>query len=286
MDLFSTPSPREPTAREARSGDAGLSQWFTPFWVAEELMDRTLSKMGHVSVCEPSCGTGAFLAAVPESYTAFGVEIDPSLVPAAIANSGREVLVGDFRTVDIGDRRPELIIGNPPFEVDVFEGFLDRALDILPEDGCVAMLIPAYFWQTPARVTRWMSKFSIEVNLVPRTLFPGLSKPLTWSAFQKTSARRFSGLLMFAETRDIEAMRPAFREALARPGTWRETVSLALQSLGGQASLKAIYDAIAPERQTSPHWRPKIRQTLQRGGFRALGEGRWALAPAGLAQAA
>lgn len=261
----------------ARSGSADLSQWFTPFWVAEELVYDALSGIGHnVHVAEPACGTGAFLAAIPKSCPAFGVDIDPTVVPAAIANSGRDVLVGDFRTVDLGSRKTEAIIGNPPFQMGVIEGFLDRAHEILPDDGLVAMVLPAYAFQTPSRVTRWMERFSIDVNVIPRTLFPGLSLPLVWSKFSKASQRRFTGFMLFSETRDIENMRPAIRNALACPGTWREAVAIALESLGGNASLKAIYDAIAPELRTSTHWRPKIRQTLQRN-FQSLGNGRWAL---------
>ncbi|AXK44125.1 class I SAM-dependent methyltransferase [Erythrobacter aureus] len=276
-DLFAAPAQAEPKATDDRSGDAALSQWFTPFWVAEELVDDALRGIGHsCSVIEPSCGTGAFLTAIPKSCGALGIDIDPSVVPAAIANSGREVLVGDFRTIDLQGREAEVILGNPPFEMDVVDGFLDRAHEMLPEDGLVAMVLPAYAFQTPSRVSNWMERFSIDVNMIPRTLFPGLSKPLVWAKYIKQSQRRFSGLMLFAETRQIENMRPAIREALARPGTWREAVAIALHSLGGQASVQAIYDAIAPERTRTDHWKPKIRQTLQRG-FRSLGNGRWEL---------
>lgn len=280
-DLFST---ADETAAEttARSGDASLSQWFTPFWVAEELVDDALKGLGHVSVVEPSCGTGAFLTAIPKSMPAIGVDVDPRVVAAAVANSGREVIVGDFRTHDLGGFSPEVIVGNPPFEMDVINGFLDRSLEILPEDGLVAMVLPAYAFQTPRQVARWMDMFSIDVNMIPRTLFPGLSKPLVWAKYRKQRLRTFSGMMLFAETRSIENMKPAIREALARPGTWREAVRCALESLGGEASVQSIYDAIAPERRQSEHWRPKIRQTLQRG-FRPLGEGRWSIP---LAQAA
>lgn len=277
MDLFASAAAIPDADVNARSGDADLSQWFTPFWVAEELVDDALRGLGHVSVVEPSCGTGAFLSAVPKSLPAFGVDIDPRVVSAAVANSGREVVVGDFRTTCLGKRDYQVVIGNPPFEMDVVEGFLDRAHRDLPEDGLIAMVLPAYAFQTPSRVARWMDRFSIDVNMIPRTLFPGLSKPLVWAKYTKTAHRRFAGLMLFAETRDIEAMRPAIRQALAAPGTWREAVKQALEALGGEASLKAIYDAIAPERRVSSHWRPKIRQTLQRGNFVARGGGRWAL---------
>jgi site-specific DNA-methyltransferase (adenine-specific) len=279
LDLFTPSAPVQQTDLNARSGDAALSQWFTPFWVAEELVDDALRGLGQdIHVAEPSCGTGAFLTAIPKSCQAFGVDIDPAVVPAAIANSGREVLIGDFRTIDLEDRKVELLVGNPPFEMEIIEGFLDRAHSILPDDGLVAMVLPAYAFQTPSRVSRWMDKFAIDVNMIPRTLFPGLSKPLVWAKYTKTSLRRFSGIMLFAETRDIEQMRPVIRDALARPGTWRSAIETALESLGGEASLPAIYDAISPERRTSTHWRPKIRQTLQRN-FHSLGAGRWSLPP-------
>jgi adenine-specific DNA-methyltransferase len=275
-DLFSVDVEATDADVAARSGDATLSQWFTPFWVAEELVDDALRGMGHVSVIEPSCGTGAFLTAIPKDMPALGVDIDPRVVSAAVANSGREVRVGDFRTMGLDGFSPELIVGNPPFEMDVINGFLDRAHAELPQDGLVAMVLPAYAFQTPRQVDRWMGMFSIDVNLIPRTLFPGLSKPLVWAKYRKAAQRTFSGMILFAETRQIERMRPAIRDALARPGTWRCAVDLALRSLGGQASVTAIYDAIAAERQSGEHWKPKVRQTLQRG-FLSVGQGRWSL---------
>jgi site-specific DNA-methyltransferase (adenine-specific) len=277
-DLFSRApcGATEPRAVDARSGDPALSQWFTPFWVAEELVDDALRGMGSARVLEPSCGTGAFLSAVPRANDAMGIDLDPRVVAAAVSNSGRRVIVGDFRTHDLGGFRPEVIVGNPPFEMEVVNGFLDRAHEILPDDGLIAMVLPAYAFQTPSQVTRWMGMFSIDVNMIPRTLFPGLSKPLVWAKCIKTSTRRFTGMMLFAETRAVEMMRDDVRRALEGPGTWREAVTAALSSLGGEGSVSSIYDAMTPERRRTDHWKPKVRQTLQRG-FRPLGEGRWSL---------
>lgn len=260
----------------ARSGDPGLSQWFTPFWAAEELVDDALRGMGDVSVLEPSCGTGAFLAAIPERMPALGLDIDPRVIPAARSNSGRTVVLGDFRTHDLDGFRPEAIIGNPPFDMRTVNAFLDRAHHLLPEDGLAAFVLPAYAFQTPSQVTRWMDMFSIDVSMIPRTLFPGLSKPLVWAKCTKNSVRRFTGMMLFTETRAIERMNGSVRARLEGRGTWREAVGEALRSLGGEASVSAICDAIAPERRCGQHWRPKIRQTLQRG-FVALGDGRWTM---------
>jgi site-specific DNA-methyltransferase (adenine-specific) len=267
-----------PQRRQQDHGCPTLDQWFTPFWIAEELVAHALRGMGQISVCEPSCGNGAFLTAIPKSCEAFGVDIDERVLPIAMANSGREVLLGDFRTVDLTGREVHAVIGNPPFKMDLVDEFLDRAWGLLPDGGLVGMILPAYAFQTPRRVARHMERFSIDVNLIPRTIFPRISKSLVWAEYRKTEARTFAGLMLFGEQRDFELMRPAIKRALERPGTWREAVRVALESLGGEASLPAIYDRICPERQqASRHWQPKVRQILQLY-FARVGEARWALA--------
>lgn len=263
-------------ANDARTGDPEHDQWFTPFWAAEELVDDALRGLGMVSILEPACGTGAFLTAIPQSYEAFGIDIDPKVIPAAMANSGREVIVGDYRTVDLAGREVQLVIGNPPFPMATVEGFMRRSYQLLPDGGMVAMILPAFAFQTPSRVAHWMDQFSIDVAMIPRTLFGRIKQALVWAKFVKNGHRRYHGLLLFAEQRDIEQMRPMFRDALARPGTWREVVHRALEALGGEASLAAIYDLITPERRVSRHWQPKVRQTLQMH-HRPIERGRWAL---------
>lgn len=63
-------------------------------------------------------------------------------------------------------------------------------------------------------------------------------------------------------------------------GTWRAVVHAALLALGGEATLERIYERIfedAPEKvRRNPHWREKVRQTLQRH-FVPLERGRWGL---------
>src|SRR3546814_14330368 len=102
----------------------------------------------------------------------------------------------------------------------VSEGFLYRAHQILPDDGLVAMVLPAYAFQTPSRVSKWMDRFANDVNMIPRTLFPGLSKPLVWAKYTKTIHSRFSGIMLFADTRDIQPVERAKRDDLAAHGPW------------------------------------------------------------------
>jgi adenine-specific DNA-methyltransferase len=263
--------------RRDRHGSPELDQWFTPFWAAEELVNDALRGLGVVNVAEPSCGNGAFLAAIPASCGAFGVEIDPAMIPLAQANSGREVLLGDFRTVDLAGRPVEAVVGNPPFKMELVDGFLDRAHALLPEGGLVALILPAFAFMTPSRVNRWSERFALDVNMIPRTLFRGIRNPLVWAKYRKAGRRYVRGLMMFSEQGDFEAMRPNIREALERPGTWRAAVSIALQAHGGTATVREVYEEISPNRRAGAHWQPKVRQTLQRHCV-SLGQGRWALA--------
>ncbi|MYM92507.1 hypothetical protein [Duganella vulcania] len=117
----------------APARNSRLSQYFTPGWAAEMLVERHLAGLSPGSlVIEPAAGDGSFLAAIPSSLAAIGVEIDPAMAILARANSGREVIEGDFRTAVLPERA-DAIIGNPPFEADLISQFLDRSWHLLEE---------------------------------------------------------------------------------------------------------------------------------------------------------
>lgn len=75
---------------------------------------------------------------------------------------------------------------------------------------------------------------------------------------------------------------PAFLAVLvpAEGQTWREAVGDAMTAAGGPVRLDELYRALSrhPKTQRNPHWREKVRQTLQMGGFTRLAPGVWALA--------
>ena len=78
-----------------------LDQYPTPAWVANALMRSHFGDLGSSDVvCDPTCGPGRFLQAVPGHVQAFGVELDPALAEQARALTGRPVVQGDVRTVD------------------------------------------------------------------------------------------------------------------------------------------------------------------------------------------
>lgn len=63
--------------------------------------------------------------------------------------------------------------------------------------------------------------------------------------------------------------------------TWKHLVASVLESVGGEASLKVIYEKIESHKktQTNLHWKEKIRQTLQLNSeFLNIDKGIWKLA--------
>ena len=124
QDLF-CPQSEAPTHQSG--GDAELHQWFTPFWAAEMFAHDVLAGLGHVGVVEPSCGTGAFLSAIPHDLPAYGVDIDPTVAAKARSATGRQVIVGDFRTVELPEQEVGAVLGNPPFSMPIIDGFLMEA---------------------------------------------------------------------------------------------------------------------------------------------------------------
>ena len=262
-----------------READPKLSQWMTPAWAARELWKAFFADLGPRDlVLEPTCGDGRMLAAVPADIPAVGVEIDPLLAAAARARTGREVIVADVLAAHVPEGITALW-GNPPFSTGFVDRLLDRFAPRLPLGARAGLLLPAYFFQTPSRVMRWNRLWSVAAEILPRTLFRGSRLPLVFTLFTRDPVPRLSGLRLYAEAADVDALaEPVRKELVDRSGTWRSVVHQALESLGGRASLAQLYAAVGGRRpSSSPWWREKVRQTLQRG-FRALGGGVWGLA--------
>lgn len=65
-----------------------------------------------------------------------------------------------------------------------------------------------------------------------------------------------------------------------RDMTWREALSEFLASHGEPIALANLYAAFAdhPKSRANPHWREKLRQTLQKGAGRRIARGQWVAA--------
>lgn len=256
----------------------------TPLWVSEALIERYFSRLDAADlVVEPSCGAGGFLFGLPLTVPAIGVEIDPLMAARARRNTGREIIAGDFRTVEL-QVRPTAIIGNPPFRADVFDGFLDRAFDLLPDGGRAGFILPNYMFQTAARVVRYSDRWSLQQEMLPRSAFHSRMKtPLIFAVFGKDRRRVLIGFALYGEAADAQGLQAPYRElmAMTEGSLWRAVCRLALERLGGEAALAQIYGELEQNRPTrTQFWREKIRQTLRvyRNDFVPITTGRYALA--------
>ncbi|MFZ3481708.1 hypothetical protein [Sphingomonas sp. 3-13AW] len=278
FELLPTRKATNPT-REVEF-DETLGQWMTPSWAAEAICEKALPNLtADDVVIEPSCGVGRFLQALPSNINVIGVEIDPRLAAIAREETGRQVVTGDFRTVDLPTAYATHIIGNPPFQLDVFEGMLNRSHDLLVEEGQATWILPCYALQSSSRVTRWNARWSIAQTMLPRTLFPGIRLPLALVTFGKTYERRLHGFLLYHESREIEEMPDVYAAALreGRSG-WKAVVEAAIERLGGEATVQEVCAEIAPRRPTqTQHWQEQVRKQL-RSGFRRTARAKYALA--------
>jgi len=261
-----------------------LCQFFTPVWVAQALVDRHFPKLDSSDyVIEPSCGTGAFLQALPASARAVGIEIDEVLAARARENTGREILVGDFRSIVLPEN-PTAIIGNPPFQARLIDEFLDRSYQLLPDGAKAGFILPTYMFQTAGRVCRYGDRWSLSIELMPRNAFHArMRTPLLFALFEKNAARRLIGFVLYRECDDLHQMAKPYRELLSRceGPIWLAVCRMALRRLGGSASLKQIYSELERNRPTRTEWwREKIRQTLRvyQAVFTPKGDGHYELA--------
>lgn len=261
--------------------DKDKHQWFTPTWAAESLIAAHFPELGSDDVVvEPTCGTGTFLKAVPSEVKAFGVELDADLAEIARRDTGREIVTGDFVTVDL-PARPTAVIGNPPFDLDVIDAILARCHEILPENGKVGFILPAYAFQTASRIVGYRQNWSISQEMIPRNLFRNMMKPLCFAVFRKDRLGELKGFALYSELHDVNTMPRQIAVDLSTTASpWKAAVTRAVTELGGKAALEDIYRAIEPKRPTgNDWWRAKVRQTLGRSGaFVRVGPATWALA--------
>ncbi|MEX3555076.1 MAG: class I SAM-dependent methyltransferase [Burkholderia gladioli] len=261
-----------------------LGQYPTRVWVAEAIVEQFFPDLSAEDcVIEPACGPGAFLGAIPPHVPAIGVELDAAIAEVARKEAGRHVIVGDFRSVPL-DCVPTVILGNPPFKLDVIDGFLNRAHAMLPEGGRVGFILPAYAFQTAARVAAYADQWSLEQQFLPRNIYDGLSLPLVFARFLKDRRRTLVGFALYREVADIQKLRAPYREALAagHGPVWARVVERALAQLGGEADLAQIYAEIEGKRPTrTQYWREQVRKVVRtHRWFTCVGTGRYALSEA------
>ena len=247
---------------------AEFGQYFTPVWFAEATLETFYGDLSSARIVEPSCGPGHFLQVFPASADVVGVEIDPELAREARDRTKRDVICGPFEAVELPYEQGsvDFVIGNPPYTLSIVDRFLERARGLLTRSGEVGLILPAYTFQTPSRVLRYAEDWRFDMQMIPRTIFPGIKLPLVFAQFRKQGPQ-WVGIALYEAVQDVAGMGPEVQETLqrGRGSVWRAVVAEAIEAIGPGASLADIYAHVEPRRPSATRWwREKVRQTLQR----------------------
>lgn len=260
--------------------DKDKHQWFTPVWAATRLIEMHFSNLTENDfVIEPTCGTGNFLKAIPHHVPAIGIEIDPEIAERARQSTWRQIVTGDFTKIDL-PARPTHILGNPPFNMKLIDEILDRCHDILPENGQVGFIMPAYGLQTASRVVKYKSKWSLFQEMIPRNLFKNMEKPLSFVVFTKNKEGTLRGFSLYDELHDVNSMEKKIAEIIStQHSPWEKAIINAIKKHGGKATIEEIYSTIKPSKPTGNNWwKNEVTQTLNNSNsFRVLDDGTYTL---------
>lgn len=162
-------------------------QFFTPDWVTE-LAARVIDLPQGSSICDPTCGHGAWFNWFGHHCRLFGNDIDPdATVVAKYLFPEAEISGVDLRAY-CPERSFDAIVGNPPFGLrlstgssidsptqrseDIFLDFITRHLRL---GGSSIFIVPLSWLEDEvaySRAKRLMASFIIEGQfLLPETLF-------------------------------------------------------------------------------------------------------------------
>ncbi len=270
---------------DQRGKRADLEQYFTPSWAANLLLKRYFADVGRSDfVVDAGAGRGAFLGEIPAEVPAIGVEIDPELAALARDRTGRDVVCGDFRFVDL-PARPTAIVSNPPFSSAKARAFLQRGYELLPDSGRFGAILPAHFFSYSGPFRELADRWSIRQEIIPRELFHRLAYPLVFALFTKERVRTYHGFFLFEEAGVVADSSKAMKLVLMRGGrrqnVWREVVDEALRAFGGRVSPEQLRGYVQPRRPTTNQWwKDKLRQVLNEGPYQKDAEGYWSRAAA------
>lgn len=140
-----------------------LTAYYTPGPVVKAMWDALRIGPTPIQVLEPGCGTGNFMAGIPDDVAAHvsGVELDPiSARIAAALNPDVTILNADLADCTIQQGSFDLAIGNVPYSGDInldyrttdggtsrlplHDYFIERSVDALRPGG-VAMLLTSRY---------------------------------------------------------------------------------------------------------------------------------------------
>ena len=227
--------------------------YYTPSEVARFICEWTVTSEA-ANVLEPSCGDGVFIEAAHKRLASLGspspskqivgVELYPSEAEKA-ARRGARVECGDFFTLcqgDVGSRRYDAIVGNPPFIryqdfveeyrstafelmrgygfspnrlTNIWLPFLVVCCHLLSDEGRLGMVIPAELFQVKyaAETRRFLVDFFTQVTVVTFSdlLFDDAQQEVVLLLAEKSSEGKKRGVRVIeaADANSLAKLTPA-----------------------------------------------------------------------------
>lgn len=234
-----------------------LDQFYTNPQLAQRLFaDLIADHLGDRWSCdvrwlEPSCGTGAFLSLLPPD--ALGVDLDPKC-PGAVR--------ADFLswTPPVGDERPLVVVGNPPFKHDV--AFFNRCAELGAER--IAFIVPRS-WQKLSVQNRLDRAFHLaheEELPLDAFIFEGqpAKVPTVFQVWERCE-----------EQRPLTVLPATHRDFAFVTYEQRGTADFAIQRIGANAG--TVKDLDAPHLSKNSHRFVRVADRAQVAEVRAVFEG-------------
>jgi SAM-dependent methyltransferase len=147
-----------------------LGSWYTPHQLVDHIVNLVAAgvpRRGPVTIIDPSCGDGRFLASAARTFGTRAQLVGVDLDPAAVANAKRnvpnaDIFEADALTFDWSNYNADIVVGNPPYlnqlekatarperslygggpYSDVAADFLALAVDITRPGGRVGLVLP------------------------------------------------------------------------------------------------------------------------------------------------
>ena len=107
------------------------------------------------NVLEPSAGNGNIVKVLRNTYKDINItscEIREEEYDN-LSQYSNEVIIDDFLTRDFGERKFNVIIGNPPYSLAM--EFVNKCLNLLEEDGVLIFLLRTAFLESKSRYEFW-----------------------------------------------------------------------------------------------------------------------------------
>lgn len=149
---------------------AALGQWFTPPWLAHEVV-AALPTVDGLRVLEPSAGDGNIVAALLDAgaRSVLAVEVDPRMcekLRQRFRGERVDVVCADFLTLPISPESIDAIAGNPPYDKGMDTDHLERIGQLTRFGVQVSLLLRTVVLHSDERYRRVWSRLSV-VEILP-----------------------------------------------------------------------------------------------------------------------